>query len=97
MLCGPLHSTLGAVFRQRPERGGRKRSVSSQRAIGDHAAKRGVTIGLEALNRFECYLFNTMDDLAPISTKSAIRISGHVRHVSCNIEEADPSAPSSAI
>ncbi|MGO8477506.1 TIM barrel protein, partial [Rhizobium ruizarguesonis] len=41
-----------------------KRSVSSQRAIGDHAAKHGITIGLEALNRFECYLFNTMDDLA---------------------------------
>ena len=42
----------------------KKRSISSQRAIGDHAGKKGVTIGLEALNRFECYLVNTMADLS---------------------------------
>ena len=40
------------------------RSVSSQRAIGDHAATKGVTVGLEALNRFECYLVNTMAALS---------------------------------
>ena len=27
-------------------------------------AKHGVTIVLEALNRFECYFVNTMDDLS---------------------------------
>ena len=55
-LSGPLHSTLGEFSGAGPTAAEKKRSVSSQRAIGDHAAKRSVTIGLEALNRFECYL-----------------------------------------
>ena len=63
-LSGPLHSTLGHFSGNGPTAAELKRSVSSQRAIGDHAGKHGVTIGLEALNRFECYLVNTMDDLA---------------------------------
>jgi hypothetical protein len=50
-----------------------------------------VTVGLEALNRFECYLLNTMDDLAAF-----IRRVGHpnIRAMydtfHANIEEADP-------
>ena len=63
-LSGPLHSTLGLFSGIGPTAAEKKRSVSSQRAIGDHAGKKGVTIGLEALNRFECYLFNTMADLS---------------------------------
>ena len=51
------------VLRLWADRLEKKRSVASQGAIGDHAARRGVTIGLEALNRFECYLVNTMDAL----------------------------------
>ena len=61
-LSGPLHSTLGAFSGVGPTVAEKKRSVSSQRAIGDHAGKKNVTIGLEALNRFECYLLNTMAD-----------------------------------
>src|SRR3954453_22290217 len=63
-LSGPMHSTLGAFSGFGPTAAEKKRSVSSQRAIGDHAGKKGVTIGLEALNRFECYLVNTMADLS---------------------------------
>lgn len=63
-LSGPLHSTLGAFTGTGPTDAELERSVSSQRAIGDHAGQRGVTIGLEALNRFECYLVNTMDALS---------------------------------
>ena len=63
-LSGPVHSTLGAFTGVGPTAAEKKRSVGSQRAIGDHAGNRGVTIGLEALNRFECYLLNTMADLS---------------------------------
>ena len=52
-LSGPMHSTLGAFTGVGPTAAEKKRSVASQRAIGDHAGKRAVTIGLEALNRFE--------------------------------------------
>lgn len=61
-LSGPLHSTLGAFSGSGPTAAEKKRSVASQRAIGDHAGNKNVTIGLEALNRFECYLLNTMDE-----------------------------------
>jgi D-psicose/D-tagatose/L-ribulose 3-epimerase len=90
-LSGPLHSTLGHFSGTGPTNTEKQRSISSQRAIGDHAAKRGVTIGLEALNRFECYLFNTMADLCAHLDEIAhenIRAMYDTFH--CNIEEADP-------
>lgn len=90
-LSGPLHSTLGHFSGTGPTRTEKQRSVSSQRAIGDHAAKKGVVIGLEALNRFECYLVNTMDDLCSHLDEIAhenIRAMYDTFH--CNIEEADP-------
>jgi D-psicose/D-tagatose/L-ribulose 3-epimerase len=92
-LSGPLHSTLGQFTGTGPTTAEKRRSVSSQRAIGDHAAKKGVTIGLEALNRFECYLVNTMDDLCAHLDEIAhenIRAMYDTFH--CNIEEDDPIA-----
>jgi D-psicose/D-tagatose/L-ribulose 3-epimerase len=90
-LSGPLHSTLGAFSGEGPTRAEKKRSVSSQRAIGDHAGKQGVTIGLEALNRFECYLLNTMADLAEhLDEIDHPAIKGMYDTFHANIEEADP-------
>lgn len=90
-LSGPLHSPLGHFSGVGPTNAELKRSIQSQRTIGEHAAKRSVTIGLEALNRFECYLLNTMDALA-----EHVREIGHpnIRAMydtfHANIEEADP-------
>ena len=90
-LSGPMHSTLGGFSGTGPTAAEKKRSVSSQRAIGDHAGKRGVTIGLEALNRFECYLFNTMADLsAHVDEVDRPHIKAMYDTFHCNIEEADP-------
>ncbi len=90
-LSGPLHSTLGAFSGVGPTPAEKKRSVASQRAIGDHAGKRGVTIGLEALNRFECYLLNTMADLsAHIDEIDHPNIKAMYDTFHANIEEADP-------
>ena len=81
-LSGPLHSTLGAFTGVGPTPAEKKRSVASQRAIGDHAGKSGVTIGLEALNRFECYLLNTMADLsAHVDEIDHPQHQGDVRHL----------------
>lgn len=90
-LSGPLHSTLGHFSGDGPTREELSRSVGSQRAIGEHAAAKGVTIGLEALNRFECYLVNTMDALAAHLDEIGhpnIRAMYDTFHA--NIEEADP-------
>ncbi|TGP23503.1 MULTISPECIES: sugar phosphate isomerase/epimerase [unclassified Mesorhizobium] len=90
-LSGPLHSTLGAFSGSGPTAAEKKRSVASQRAIGDHAGKKGVTIGLEALNRFECYLLNTMDDLCEhIDAIDRPHIKAMYDTFHANIEEADP-------
>jgi D-psicose/D-tagatose/L-ribulose 3-epimerase len=92
-LSGPLHSTLGHFSGEGPTKRELERSVSSQRAIGDHAAGKGVTIGLEALNRFECYLVNTMAALSShldAIGHPAIKAMYDTFH--CNIEEQDPIA-----
>jgi len=90
-LSGPLHSTLGAFSGSGPTAAEKKRSVASQRAIGDHAGKKGVTIGLEALNRFECYLVNTMADLSEhIDAIDRPHIKAMYDTFHANIEEADP-------
>jgi D-psicose/D-tagatose/L-ribulose 3-epimerase len=90
-LSGPMHSTLGAFTGVGPTSAEKKRSVASQRAIGDHAGKRDVTIGLEALNRFECYLFNTMADLSDhIDEVDHQYIKAMYDTFHANIEEADP-------
>ena len=91
VILGPLHSTLGHFTGVGPTATEKKRSVASQRAIGDHAAIKGVTIGLEALNRFECYLLNTMDDLTTHLDEIAHpNIRGMYDTFHANIEEADP-------
>jgi D-psicose/D-tagatose/L-ribulose 3-epimerase len=90
-LSGPLHSTLGLFSGTGPTAAEKKRSISSQRAIGDHAIGKGVTVGLEALNRFECYLFNTMADLsAHIDEIGHPNIRAMYDTFHANIEEADP-------
>ena len=92
-LSGPLHSTLGHFSGHGPTPEEMARSVASQRAIGDHAATRGVTVGLEALNRFECYLVNTMADLsAHIDSIGHPNIRAMYDTFHCNIEEPDPIA-----
>ena len=92
-LSGPLHSTLGGFSGVGPTAEEFARSVSSQRAIGDHAASRGVTVGLEALNRFECYLLNTMDALCNhLDAIDHPNIRAMYDTFHCNIEEQDPIA-----
>ncbi len=93
MLSGPVHSTLGAFSGKGPTEAEKARSVESQKAIGSHAETQGVTIALEALNRFECYLLNTMADLA--AHIEAIRhpnIKAMYDTFHANIEETDPIA-----
>lgn len=92
-LSGPLHSTLGAFTGSGPTKEELARAVAAHRAIGDHAGTNGVTIGLEALNRFECYLFNTMDALsAHVDTVGHPNIKAMYDTFHCNIEETDPIA-----
>lgn len=92
-LSGPLHSTLGHFSGVGPTPAEWKRAVDTQRLIGEHAARHSVTIGLEALNRFECYLVNTMKDLSRLVDEVGHpNIKAMYDTFHANIEEADPIA-----
>jgi D-psicose/D-tagatose/L-ribulose 3-epimerase len=92
-LSGPLHSTLGVFSGAGPTADEFRWSVECQREIGEHAAKRSVIVGLEALNRFECYLLNIMDALGVhVDEIGHPNIKAMYDTFHANIEEADPVA-----
>jgi D-psicose/D-tagatose/L-ribulose 3-epimerase len=63
ILCGPIHSTHGHLAKRAPEDWEYGFSAEVLHAAGEYAAQADITLGLEALNRFECYLCNTMEQL----------------------------------
>ena len=62
-ICGPLHSSFAHFSRQPPTQDERKRSAEMLRKAAEYAAEANIMLCPEALNRFECYLYNTMADL----------------------------------
>lgn len=63
-LVGPYHSALGFFSGAGPTEDEWKWGVESMREVAEHAGKVGVNLGVEALNRFECYFLNTHADSA---------------------------------
>lgn len=62
-ICGPIHSSFAYFTRQPPTQDERKRSAEMLRKAAEYAANANIMLCPEALNRFECYLYNTMADL----------------------------------
>ncbi len=92
-VAGPLQQVLGQFSGTAPtdEEFGRAREV--HRAVGDHAAERGVVVALEAVNRFESYFANTMGDLAAyLDSVDHPAITGMYDTFHANLEERDPVA-----
>jgi D-psicose/D-tagatose/L-ribulose 3-epimerase len=91
ILAGPMHSEIGYFTGQGPTAAERKFGVSFHRAAGDHAAKRDVRFAVEALNRFECYLLNTMAQLAEyLDEVDHPHVKAMYDTFHSNIEEKDP-------
>lgn len=63
-LVGPYHSALGYFSGAGPTADEWSWGVDSMRQVAEHAGQVGVNLGVEALNRFECYLLNTHGDAA---------------------------------
>ena len=72
LLCGPFHSAFATFTRADIQREEYERSAEVLRVAGDYAAQAGVVLALEALNRFECYLCNTMAQL-----RMLVELTGH--------------------
>lgn len=63
VICGPIHSAFAHFTRQPPTPDEKKWSAEVLHKAGDYAQQAGIVLAPEALNRFECYLVNTMADL----------------------------------
>ncbi|NNJ24282.1 sugar phosphate isomerase/epimerase family protein [Alienimonas chondri] len=92
-LVGPVHSPLG-VFTGAPRTQTEwDRAVEAVAAAGEHAADVGVTIAVEAINRFECYFLNSQmeaADFAAAVDRPAVGCMYDTFHA--NIEEKDVAA-----
>ncbi|PQO46482.1 sugar phosphate isomerase/epimerase family protein [Blastopirellula marina] len=89
-LVGPYHSAIGHFSGAGPTEDEWKWGVDSMSQMAEHAGKVNVMLGVEALNRFECYFLNTHRDSAKFVRE--------VNHPNCkvmydtfhsNIEEGD--------
>ncbi|UUO06031.1 sugar phosphate isomerase/epimerase [Blastopirellula sp. J2-11] len=74
-LVGPYHSAIGLFSGNGPTADEWKWGVDSMRQVAEHAGQVNVMLGVEALNRFECYLLNTHADSA--------RFAREVNHPNC--------------
>jgi D-psicose/D-tagatose/L-ribulose 3-epimerase len=98
LIAGPMHSELGRFTGHGPTADERKRAIEFHQRVGDHAGKYGVRLALEAVNRFECYFLNTMEQLAGyLDEVDHPAIKGMYDTFHANIEEKDPIAAINAI
>jgi D-psicose/D-tagatose/L-ribulose 3-epimerase len=88
VLSGPFHSAHRHFVGHAPEDQEYGWSAEVLHNAGEYAAGANIVLGLEAVNRFECYLCNTMDQLARLvnmSNHPNVRAMFDTHHA--NIEE----------
>jgi D-psicose/D-tagatose/L-ribulose 3-epimerase len=78
-VAGPFYSAVGRCWRSTPEERARdvEQVARTLHALGEYAADRGVTLGVETLNRFETSFLNT--------TAQAIELIERVDHPSVGL------------
>ncbi|NQD69379.1 sugar phosphate isomerase/epimerase [Sphingobacterium shayense] len=88
VLCGPFHSAHGVFAAHAPTEEEFKWAAEVLNQAGEYAKQAGVVLALEAVNRFETYLCNTMEKLAhliELSDHPHVRAMYDTHHA--NIEE----------
>jgi D-psicose/D-tagatose/L-ribulose 3-epimerase len=88
VIVGPFHSAHSTFAQHPPLDEEYAWSADVLHAAGEYAAPAGITLALEAVNRFECYLCNTMEQLARLTNMVAhpnVRAMYDTHHA--NIEE----------
>ena len=76
-LCGPYHSALGEFTGKGPTADEWKWGVDSMRQTAEKAKACGVMLGVEYVNRFECYFLNCVAD--------TVRFVREVDHPNCRM------------
>jgi len=92
VLSGPMHSGIGVFTGQGPQPDEVARSVEVLSEVAERGQAQGVRLGVEPLNRFECYLMNdtasTADYVARVGSGAGILYDTFHAH----IEEKDVAA-----
>lgn len=72
IICGPFHSAFATFTNRRPPEDQEFAwSAEVLHAAGEYAAQANIVLTVEALNRFECYLCNTMEQLTGLIKRAA--------------------------
>src|SRR5690554_1711647 len=69
VICGPFHSTFAYFTRQPPTKAEKQWSNEMLWKAAEYAQKFNIVLAPEAVNRFECYLYNNMADLRTMVEK----------------------------
>ena len=90
-LCGPFHQPLGVFSGNPPTASERANVVSVHKLAATYAAARNLKLAIEPLNRFECYVLNTVADTAAVVRAVNAPNYGILYDTfHSNIEEKDP-------
>jgi D-psicose/D-tagatose/L-ribulose 3-epimerase len=91
VLCGPFHQPLGVFSGNPPTDSERANLVGVHQQAAQYAAERNIKLAVEPLNRFECYILNTVEDAANIVRQVNNSNYGLLYDTfHANIEEKDP-------
>lgn len=74
-LCGCIGYAHGYLTGEPPKDSERQVVIETLAKVADEAQKRGMSLGLECCNRYETYLYNTLEDAQ--DTVNAIRAMGY--------------------
>ncbi len=91
---GPVYAAVGRTWRMSPAARAAcyaefRRAL---RPVADYAAERGVSIGVEALNRYETSVVNTVEQVVELIDGLPSNVGIMIDTYHMNIEEADPYA-----
>jgi D-psicose/D-tagatose/L-ribulose 3-epimerase len=94
VFTGVTYSALGRRIERRPSRADRERAAEVLREVARHAAGRGVTVGIEPVNRYESFLVNTAGQaLELMEMVGEPNVGVHLDAYHMNIEEEEFGAP----
>jgi len=93
LVAGPFHQPLGVFSGRPPTQIERDNVAKVHKQAAAHAGKLGIKLAIEPLNRFECYILNTVADAAfLVRAVDAANYGLLYDTFHSNIEEKDPVA-----
>ena len=91
VLCGPFHQPLGVFSGEPPTSDELANLVAVHKRAAAYSESKNIKLSVEPLNRFECYVLNTVADAADVVASVGANNYGLLYDTfHANIEEKDP-------